>query len=52
MFVCNFFFPQIFFHQQYEAIPNRTTIYKFIVHGIELHAAFEERENKQKNAKF
>ena len=31
---------------------NRTTIFKLIVHGIELHAAFEERENKQKNAKL
>ena len=31
---------------------NRTTIFKFIVHGIELHTAFEERENKQKNAKL
>ena len=31
---------------------NRTTIFKLIVHGIELQAAFEERENKQKNAKF
>ena len=31
---------------------NRTTIFKLIVHGIELHAAFEEREIKQKNAKF
>ena len=31
---------------------NRTTIFKFIVHGIELHAAFEERENKQKNAEL
>ena len=31
---------------------NRTTIFKLIVHGIELHAAFEERENKQKNDKF
>ena len=30
----------------------RTTILKLIVHGIELHATFEERENKQKNAKF
>ena len=35
-----------------EASQNRTTIFKLIVHGIELHAAFEERENKQKNAKF
>ena len=31
---------------------NRTTIFKLIVHGIELHAAFDERENKQKNAKL
>ena len=31
---------------------NRTTIFTLIVHGIELHAAFEERENKQKNANF
>ena len=31
---------------------NRTTIFKLIVHGIELHATFEERENKQKNAKL
>ena len=31
---------------------NRTTIFKLIVHKIELHAAFEERENKQKNAKL
>ena len=30
---------------------NRTTIFKIIVHGIELHAACEKRENKQKNAK-
>ena len=35
-----------------EASQNRTTIFKLIVHGIEVHAAFEERENKQKNAKF
>ena len=31
---------------------NRTTIFKFIVHGIELHAALEERESKQKNAEL
>ena len=31
---------------------NRTTIFKLIVHGIELHAAFKERENKQTNAKL
>ena len=30
----------------------RTTTLKLIVYGIELHATFEERENKQKNAKF
>ena len=29
---------------------NRTTIFKLIVHGIELRTAFEERENKQKKA--
>ena len=28
------------------------TIFKLIVHGIELHGAFEERENKHKNTKF
>ena len=27
---------------------NRTTVIKLIVHGIELRAVFEERENKQK----
>ena len=31
---------------------NRTTTFTLMVHGIELHAAFEERENKQKNANF
>ena len=31
---------------------NRTTIFKLIVHGIELHVAFEERDIKKKNAKF
>ena len=31
---------------------NRATIFKLIVHGIKLHTAFEERENKQKNAEF
>ena len=31
---------------------NRTTTFILMVHGIELHAAFEERENKQKNAYF
>ena len=31
---------------------NRTTTFTPMVHGIELHAAFEERENKQNNANF
>ena len=31
---------------------NKTTIFKLIVHGIELPVAFEERENKQKKANF
>ena len=30
----------------------RTTTFTLMVHGIELHAAFEERENKQKKANF
>ena len=47
-----FFLPQTFIHRSMKLSLNRTTIYKHIVHGIELHAAFEERENKQKNAKF
>ena len=31
---------------------NRTTTFTLMVHGIELRAAFEERENKQKYANF
>ena len=31
---------------------NKITIFKLIVHGIEPRMAFEERENKHKNAKF
>ena len=31
---------------------NRTTVFKLIVHGIELPATFEERENKHKNLSF
>ena len=31
---------------------NIRTIFTVIAHGIEIHAAFEERENKQKNAYF
>ena len=52
MFVYNFFPPQTFIHQQYETIPKQNNLFKLIVHRIELHAAFEERENKQKNANF
>ena len=49
-FVYNFFLPQILYISRMKPSLNRTTI--LIVHGIELHAAFEERENKQKNAKL
>ena len=31
---------------------NRTTTFTLMVHEKELHAAFEEGENKQKNANF
>ena len=31
---------------------NRTTTLTLMVHGIEPHAAFEERDYKQKDAKF
>ena len=50
MFVYNFLLPQ--YISSMKTSQNRTTILKLIVHGIELHAAFEGRENKQKNAKF
>ena len=46
------FYPQIFYISRMKPSLNRTTIFKLIVHGIELHAAFEKRENKQKNAKL
>ena len=51
-FVYNFFLPQILYISRMKPSLNRTTIFKLIVHGIELHSAFEERENKQKNAKL
>ena len=35
-----------------QSVNRSTTTFTLIVHGIELHAAFEERENKQKNAYF
>ena len=47
MFVYNFFLPQILYITRMKPSLNRTTIFKLIVHGIELHAAFEKRENKQ-----
>ena len=46
------FFPKLLYISSMNPSNIRTTIFKLIVHGIELHAAFEERENKQKNAKF
>ena len=46
------FYPKILYISSMKPFLNRTTIFKLIVHEIELHSAFEERENKQKNAKF
>ena len=51
-FVYIFFLPQILNISRMKPFLNRTTIFKLIVHGIGLHAAFEKRENKQKNAKL
>ena len=52
-FLYNFFLTQTLYISSVKPFLNRTTIFKLIVHGIELHEAFEEeRENKQKNAKF
>ena len=51
-FVYNFFLPKILYISRMKPSLNRTTSFKLIVHGIELHAAFEEKENKQKNAKL
>ena len=51
--VClQFFLSQILCFSRMQRSFNRTTIFKLIVNGIELHAAFEERENKQQNAKL
>ena len=51
-FVYNLFLPQTYIHQQYEALSlNKTTFFKLIVHEIELHATFKEKENKENNAK-
>ena len=49
-FVYNFFLLQTVVQQQYEAICKQND--RFHTHGAELHAAFEERQNKLKNADF
>ena len=49
MFVFNFFLRQTFINQKYEAIPKQND--HFQTHCA-WKRAFEERENKQKNAKF
>ena len=46
MFVYNFFLPQTFINQQYEAIPKQNTIFKLIMYGIELHLK-KEKINKR-----
>ena len=51
-FVYIFFLHRILYISRMKPSLNRTTIFKLIVHGIELHATFEKRENKQKNAKL
>ena len=49
-FVYNFFLPKLLYISSMKPSLNRTTIFKRILHGIELHTAFEERGNKQMNA--
>ena len=46
------FYPKMLYSTSMKPSVNRTTIFTLIVDEIELHAAFEERENKQKNANF
>ena len=46
------FYPKLLYISSMKPSLNRTTIFILIAYGIELHAAFEERENKQKNFKF
>ena len=46
------FYSKLLYSSSMKASVNRTTHFTLIVHWIELHAAFEERENKQKNANF
>ena len=40
------FYPKVLYNSSMKPSLNRTTVFKLIVHGIELRAAFEERENK------
>ena len=47
-----FFYPKLLYISSMKPSLNRKIIFKLIVHRIELHAGFEERENKQKNTKF
>ena len=42
------FYPKLLYTSSMEPSINRTTVFKLIVLGIELHTAFEERENKKK----
>ena len=50
--VCLQFLSKLLYISSMKPSQSRTTIFKLIVHGIELHEAFTERENKQQNAKF
>ena len=51
-FVNNFVLPQTLYIGSMKPSLSRTTIFKLFVPGIELLLAFEERENKQKDAWF
>ena len=44
------FYPKLLYSSSMKSSVNRTTTFTLIVHGIELHAAFEESENKQKKS--
>ena len=43
------FYPKLLYISSMKKSLSRTTIINLIVHGIEPHTKFEERENKQKN---
>ena len=51
-FVYNFFYSILLYISSIKPSLHRATIFKLIVHGIYLHTAFEERENKQMNVKL